>query len=364
MKIDYLEVNQPVGTFYLAKTNSDDLINYFYVNRRSDYGGIQRQESKQRIEEISLYCQDPDAAFPTPIILAVQSENVLFDPEEKTITVRENSKRIFEVIDGQHRIEGIKLAKERNCFNCELVIVLMFDLTEEEKAYIFSTINSNQAKVDKSLIYDLFELSQQRSPYKTSHYIGRNMNSDRDSAFYKRLKMLGKKSNGLETLSQGTFVQGLTSLISKKPQKDMIDIKNNVPLEEDTNLVLRSYFIEEKDEVILKLMNNYFGAVKKVFPHEWESSNYILSKTTGYLGLMKGFPYLYLRGLEVGNLSERFFEEIFKKVKIELEKDGTELTSEYFPSGVTGQASLSSVLYKSYFNHKQDIEDAVKVFNR
>ena len=102
----------------------------------------------------------------------------------------------------------------------------MFDLTEEEKAYIFSTINSNQAKVDKSLIYDLFELSTERSPLKTCHYIARIMNSKEDSPFYQRLKMLGKKENELSTLSQGTFVKGLVDLISKQPQKDMILIKN------------------------------------------------------------------------------------------------------------------------------------------
>lgn len=70
----------------------------------------------------------------------------------------------------------------------------MIDLTEEEKAYIFSTINSNQTKVDKSLIYDLFDLSKTRSPFKTAHYIARNMNTETNSPFKNKLKMLGKKN--------------------------------------------------------------------------------------------------------------------------------------------------------------------------
>ena len=88
----------------------------------------------------------------------------------------------------------------------------MFDLTEEEKAYVFSIINSKQTKVSSSLIYDLFSLSQHRSPTKTAHEIARALNRNTESPFYKRLKMLGKKIEGEDkaTLSQGTFVKYLT----------------------------------------------------------------------------------------------------------------------------------------------------------
>ena len=48
------------------------------------------------------------------------------DPENNTIQTT-GSNKIFEVIDGQHRMEGIKLAKERFGFSCELVVILMFD---------------------------------------------------------------------------------------------------------------------------------------------------------------------------------------------------------------------------------------------
>lgn len=356
MKIKYLEVNQPIGTFYLGKANSDDLINYFYVNRREQNIGIQRSTSKKRIEEISLYCQDPDATFPTPVIIAVDSKNVEFNKFE--IETKPNSDRVFEVIDGQHRMEGIKLAKERYSFSCELVVVLMFDLTEEEKAYIFSTINSNQAKVDKSLIYDLFELSQKRSPQKTSHYIARNMNSDKESAFYSRLKMLGKRSNGSETLSQGSFVFGLTNLISKTPQKDMIDLKRGEPLKDDPSLPFRNYFINDKDEVILRIMNNYFSAIETVFPEEWESSEYILAKTTGYLGLMKAFPIFYRDGIELGILTKEYFKTIFNTIKHCLEKDDCKLTSENFPSGETGQNKLKKLFCDYYDLHKDEIKDS------
>ena len=78
-EINYIEINQPIGSFYLGKANSDDLLEYFFVNRREQNVGIQRDTSQKRIEEISLYCQDPDATFPTPIIIAVDSSEVNID---------------------------------------------------------------------------------------------------------------------------------------------------------------------------------------------------------------------------------------------------------------------------------------------
>lgn len=348
-KIDVIEITQPIGTFYVGKMDSEDLVNCFYVRSRDDEDGIQRLTSRKRVDEIESYCKDPDAAFPTPIILSVDSSKCKLDDNNAIINtvVYENSTEIFEIIDGQHRVKGIKQAQNSFNFRCELLVVLMFDLTEEEKAYIFSTINSNQAKVDKSLIYDLFELSTERSPLKTCHYIARIMNSKEDSPFYQRLKMLGKKENELSTLSQGTFVKGLVDLISKNPQKDMILIKNGKKLPNE-DLALRTLFIREQDDVILKIIKNYFGAVKNIFTEEWNSDKYILTKTTGYLGLIKAFPEFYDIGIKEGRLNQEFFEEIFRKIKIKFDEDKTQFVSNVFPSGVTGQKKLRDYLIKAY----------------
>ncbi len=135
---------------------------------------------------------------------------------------------IGEIIDGQHRIEGIKKSSKIDDF--ELPITLMFNLTEEEKAYIFSIINSKQTKVPKSLIYDLFFLSEERSPQKTCHEIARLFNSDENSSFFKRLKMLGRKEHQEASLSQGSFIKYLLPNISKKPDEDLRNIKLGIKI--------------------------------------------------------------------------------------------------------------------------------------
>jgi hypothetical protein len=105
----------------------------------------------------------------------------------------------------------------------------MIDATEEQKALIFATINGKQTKVPASLIYDLFAVTKTRSPYKTAHEIARALNSTPTSPWYRRLKMLGKKTapGSAESLSQGTFVKFLLPRISSEPDLDMNLLKQN-----------------------------------------------------------------------------------------------------------------------------------------
>lgn len=346
IKLHMIEITQSVGTFYVGKIKSSSLINISKTIRRNESNGIQRELAQKRVKEIAKYCEDPDAAFPTPIILHIKGEDIVSlepiagfgDLYELAI---DDQQQFAEILDGQHRVEGIKYA---NGFEFELMVVVMFDLTEEEKAYIFSTINSNQTKVDKSLIYDLFELSKTRSPHKTCHEIARIMNSDKNSPFYGKLKMLGKKSDKTAILSQGTFVNYLCRLMSNKPQQDMIDLKNGIEIKDDERYVLRKYFKDKRDDIILKLLNNYFGAVSSVFSEEWENSKeYILSKTTGYGALLKAFPTFYKKGVQNKKLTQEYFEMEFKKVKTFLEKNNIELTSKDIPSGEHGQKKLAEI---------------------
>lgn len=341
-----LEINQPIGTFYIGKINSRELIKIKKVVRRRTDNGPQRDLEESRVKGISRYCEDPDATFPTPIVLAVNSSDIvemnLIENTEGLFSFKyDNDHEFAEILDGQHRVEGISL---NGGFETDLMIVIMIDLTMEEKAYVFSTINSNQKKVDKSIIYDLFEVSENRSPAKTCHAVARSLNSMESSAFYNRLKMLGKKEGNLQTLSQGTFVTKMLQLISKDPQGDMIASKQGKKLEKDEKFVLRQFFIDERDDIITKILMNYFNAVANVFDKEWESTDYILVKTTGFGALIKVFPAIYIEGSRRQMLTQQFFESVFRTVKNELERLELELTSADLGAGEQAQARLASII--------------------
>ena len=132
--IKMLEVEQPIGTFYIGKIETETLLKIYKINRRdSDTNvGIQRRLQDNRAKEIATYCESPDASFPTPIILAVNSKEIIMNLFDGFITLSfSDETRFAEILDGQHRIEGIKLAAQ---YPKEMVLVIMLDLTEEEKA--------------------------------------------------------------------------------------------------------------------------------------------------------------------------------------------------------------------------------------
>jgi DGQHR domain-containing protein len=342
-----MEIKQPIGTFYFSKMNArllGDLVNV--TPRSADPNAIQREESRDRINEIAKYCSDPDATFPTPIIISVyDSANVNINESFIEIGVIE---KIGEVIDGQHRLKGILKSNMADKF--ELPIVLLFNLTEEEKAYIFSIINSKQTKVSMSLIYDLFALSRYRSPQKTAHEIARVLNKSSESPFYNRLKMLGNKEENQEiaTLSQGTFVKHFIDLLSKDPDDDLRNSKSNTLLSDIPTLPLRQYFINNEDEVILKITLNMFNALKETFIELWETpSNNILWKSTGYVAVIRSFNEMYKIGDSKGDLSKDFFLECFDKFKTQLFNQNLDLTSRSFPSNAQQQSRLSKILIES-----------------
>lgn len=350
---NYIEVRQPIGTFYLCSIPAPFLLKVVKSTSRSDDPeAVQREKSPQRIKDIGAYCSDPDAVFPTPIVVSVNSDDVKLDEDKHLAVIPEDKGIIGNVIDGQHRLWGIECSERPE--NFQLPVVLMFDLTVAEEAYIFSTINSNQRKVDPSLIYDLFDVSAYRSPQKTAHEIARVMNSSSSSPFYNRLKMLGKKTADQDkaTLSQGTFAKSILMLISKKPDDDARKLKNGQELDDDGKMPLRCFFVQQKDELLVRVLSNCFNALKEVFPSEWDNPNdNILWKSTGFRAVIYALPNICRKGIREKVLTKDFFVGCFTAFKDRLIKENITLTSKSFPGGgEQNQKKLANLIIQSVAN--------------
>lgn len=352
-EFDIIEVSQPIGTFYLTKIVAAELYNCVCVNpRRESSDGVQRVRSKERVSEIARYCSDPDATFPSAIIVSINDDCILTVCNNHLV-IQYEGPYFGDVIDGQHRLYGIAESDKKN--SIELPIVLMPGLDIEEKAYVFSIINSKQEKVDKSLIYELFDVSKSRSPQKTAHEIASIFNTREDSPFYHRLKMLGKKEPDQPdaVLSQGTFAKRILNLISSDIEEDRLRLKNNQPLYPDSKRPLRQYFIEERDDVIFKILFNCFSALRNVFPSEWneqvneDGEKYILCKTTGYNAIIDALPFLIQIGREQGTLSLSFFTSCFQKFRNKLSKENLQLVRKYFGPGESDTKKLKDFIISS-----------------
>ncbi|MBP7359632.1 MAG: DGQHR domain-containing protein [Prevotella sp.] len=347
MKIyKYLEVNQPIGTFYITSIKAGELINFVKVISRSESNdGVQRDLNPKRVKEIADYCIDTDSTFPTSIIISVTDQEH-FRITNEQIEIDEEF-YIGNVIDGQHRLAGIIESKKESVF--ELPVVFMYNLTIEEQAYVFSIINSKQTKVNPSLIYDLFGIAIERSPQKISHEIARALNQNPSSPFYMRLKMLGRKEpdQNMATISQGTFVDFLLKMIYIPRESQYKRFKVSTELNHIDNMPFRELYIEKQDATILKIIFNCFNALKTTFETEWKSTDYILWKTTGFCGVMRSLPILVRNGLKQKDLSENYFNKCFNAFKSELENSQEQLTSNYFGSGDREQTKFANLILKA-----------------
>jgi len=342
-----IAITQPIGNFYIGKVKASELRNAVKINRKSDNpNGIQRELISNRIKDISAYCNDPDATFPTSIILSIDTtkDGVTCEIENDRMSI-EFVDQFGSVVDGQHRLEGILKSNHPDLF--ELPVVFMIDPTIEDEAYIFSIINSTQRKVDPSLIYDLFDVMKTRSPKKTVHYIARALNGRIGSPFYNRLKMLGKKTRNQTdaTLSQGTFGKRILKLITRDAEEDARKLKRGEELTPDSKCIFREYFINEKDDVILKILLNCFNALQRVFPEEWEKAHeYILWKSTGFNAIIDSLPEIYHYGLNCKKLTEGIFEGVFNSFKDSLNEKGLKLSSKFFGSGESETKRLKNLI--------------------
>jgi DGQHR domain-containing protein len=343
MNINVISFDQPAGSFLLAALPATEIIRIsradprkFDVISMETTGGIQREPSGKRIKEIAEYAHTVDATFPTPILLALDAGTYTIDGN----TLQVEGEKIADIVDGQHRVLGLKQSNKADQFIVPVVFLL--DATEEQKALIFATINGKQTKVPASVIYDLFGVTKTRSPQKTAHEIARAMNSTQSSPWYNRLKMLGKKSPGtMETLSQGTFIKFLLPHISSDPVTDMDIIRRGEDPTPRDKCIFNEYWRKDQDSTILKILVNTFQAAKDTWSVEWQDpTRSLLTKTTGFSGIMTALPEMVAKGKARSDLSLEYFRSIFEAVKRTMEQRDIPLSSEYFSASATGEAEF------------------------
>ena len=373
MRFPCVRIRQPIGEFYVGLIENQDLreITHFDIRRIlherefETYLGIQRPISKKRIVELENYIVTMDACFPTAVILSVPGVCAEFDENAKVMTLSnyadesvEEAERIHyghiaKVIDGQHRIEALKNF-EGAPFDINVSVFVDADVAQE--AYVFSTVNLAQTKVDKSLVYDLFDLAKARSPQKLCHNIAVALDRNESSPFYKRIKRLGRATPGREkeTLTQATFVQALIRYMSKDANTQIRDRdiykRGSTPGRavggEAKKLIFRNMMLDERDVDITNILWNYFEAIASKWQKAWNAevgTGLMLNRTNGFRAFMRLLRPIYLslsRSEDVPPVES--FAKVIERITLQDE----EFNTENFLPGSSGE----SLLYKRLLN--------------
>ena len=370
-----MKIDQPIGTFYVGKMLAKDLIDisWFDVRRKpgnsdlDEYMGIQRRVSEDRVREIAKYVTLSDASFPTAVILAVEGRCTEltelncspvtsgfylmklrnkpggFDSPE-TILFR----GIARVLDGQHRIMGLKeTTADLTAFEVNVCVFVDADIADQ--AGVFATVNLAQTKVNKSLVYDLQAYSQSRSPERTCHSVTVALDTQEKSPFFRKIKRLGVSTEGRfgEVLTQATVVQSLIPYLSNDVLRDR-DIGRRIGSWRKSEsfdrkrLIFRQWFIDEKDDEIAVQLMHYFEAIRRRWPIAWESTQKgnILPRTNGFKAFMSFLrpAFNYLQENDFVKMSQ--FLDLLKNVELKDE----DFNVKNFVPGSSGESTLLKTL--------------------
>lgn len=269
-----------------------------------------------RVKEISQYCKTETAMFPTPIILSADSKYFNFysnnlDHDRLEYTNIETGfleiddekiiqeQKFLSIVDGQHRLAGIHESGRAHDF--DLLVMFVFDTEAYQDAEIFSIINRNQKQVSKSLVYDLYGLTDEMTVEKFSHEIVQALNSVELSVLKGRIKMLGYKTDSFnedgkkikQYVSQATLVDELIPMISNAVVRDNEAIKNGEAIQDPNNekLILRKYFYDNNlYDIQAKLIGFYNAWIEKIQKQFKEDT--IIFKTVGFIASLFVFKSL------------------------------------------------------------------------
>lgn len=155
-------VKQGGLTLYTTALKVKDLIaDHFYNVEKLDPAdtndkGYQRVLNVARARKLADYIikgqDEQDAFLPTSVFLATD-KSVNFNEKDHTIEFDTAAVGPFSVVDGQHRLEGLKMAAEKDprVLEFEVPVNIATNLPTIHQMCHFLIVNSTQKSVDKSV---------------------------------------------------------------------------------------------------------------------------------------------------------------------------------------------------------------------
>lgn len=204
---------------YTFSMTVSDLANISYVAVRGkddEEGAVQRVLNKQRIASIKRYVLDGNMFVNTFVLNWTNTKDMPIVSENSiTLPLVYSSAQL---IDGQHRLAGLKAAMEENkeIANNYVLVSLALNLETQAAAKIFLNINSEQKPVPKSLIYDLYGITAEERNYaiNRANDIANELNDDINSPYYRVIKLPGNP-RGKGKLDLSTVVNALKLYVDK-----------------------------------------------------------------------------------------------------------------------------------------------------
>lgn len=319
MKLPAFEISQNGRKFYVTYMSAEELADekiQVDVWRRNHPDGYQREHLDYRSNSFTRFITDAKGVSPTAILFSVREEDVRFKPVDSsssfgTLNIPEDSS--LWLVDGQHRLFGIRNAVDKGLQNFQVPVVIMApsqwndDSVDPvyEEASQFLTINRTQKGVKPDL---------------AERFLGKLLKTE--SAL--RLRSLPTEvRRGIEWIPKAKEISDLLNencpvwkgrvrlpneprdgtLVSEKAMTDSVGpiLKN-----EDFKLY--------NGQELAIMLTNYWVAISETCPKAFATpEDHVLQKTTGLIVLHRIFPTIAIRCPQ-HKLTPENFKKIFAKL--------------------------------------------------
>lgn len=307
IKVKYIKVVQKNIEYYVCVLKAKQLkemCSTSISNFDSENETYQRKLDTYRVNKISEFVKRDKGVMPTSIVLNANSK-LVFDDDYLII---DSDKDSFFIIDGQHRIAGASEADEKY----EFCVAIMNNIDRSFQSELFISINNEQKKVNSNVRFSMKANDDVKTPEKVYAKIAYQLNKDVDSPFYNRIKMNDYDTNR-NKISISAFADGFIGYTYNSRDyyklKDLL-YKNNCVSEISTEMDYRideskyflwKFYFYNKEDVLFKIIYNYFNAIRSILAKDWDDTNSIICKTTGYNALILLFKDIYMDCESNGN---------------------------------------------------------------
>jgi DGQHR domain-containing protein len=267
----FIHITQNDKSIYLTSLKAKDLTDISYVSIRgidNESGAVQRMLNPKRIEGIKdFFINDGD--MPSNIIINWASRNeIIFDGNTMKIPDVTASAQL---IDGQHRVAGLKAAIEEDAAigNTDIPVAIYINLTTQDCANIFLSINTEQKPVPRSLVYDLYQLAGDAlidPVINRARDIVDFLNDEPSSPYFQQIKKPGtpRRKGGI---ALSTAVSSIKPLVDKQGDFEMLKITE----------------FENQKHIIL----NFFTVIANAYGSIWLDSKNVFLYASGFTGAIE-----------------------------------------------------------------------------
>lgn len=269
-----ISILQKERRFFLAVVPAGILvrISYAAVRGQSDEpGAVQRILNPRRINSIKQFTLEV-GDFPGAIVLNWVNQDAPLHYEINALRIP-SVERSAQIIDGQHRLAGIKAAIEENpaMADLELPVSIYYNLSTRECADIFLSINTEQKTAPRSLVFDLYGLASEPTidPAATrARDIAIYLNEEEASPYRGEIKLPGapRRKGGI---ALSTAVTALKDLVERRGSFEQIGA---------TELHLQQ-------QIVL----NFFDVLRDKYDRAWSETTNAFMYASGFVGALDFF---------------------------------------------------------------------------